>query len=423
MNMRSQYEVTTLSNGVRIATAWMPHLRGVCAGIWAAVGGRHERPSECGLAHFLEHLLFKGTSAHTARELTLAVEGVGGYINAFTTEDHTCYYAKADAAYFERLGEVLCEMYLDAQFPETELEREREVIREEILSLSDSPAQWAEDLLSSCLWPEHPLGNPLTGTLESVAQLKRSHLLAFRKRHYVGRNTIFTVAGPVLHEDVLAMVRGPLEKLPRGRPSQMRIANGPRTGVRVAEEDTGQAHLALGFRACSRTDPRRFALKLGSVLLGENMSSRLFQNLRESKGFCYSVQSSTVALEETGALCIYTDLDVSKLTRAVKAIRKETAHLCARPPSRSELRLAQQYSIGQNRIALDSATQQNCWMAESLMAFGRLVEVEEVERAMLSVTAGQVQSAVSEWLNFESAAAALVGPGVKQAELERMVRS
>ena len=422
MSVDSQYRVTTLGNGVQVATAWMPHLRGVCAGIWTAVGGRHERPGECGLAHFLEHLLFKGTSAHTARELTLAVEGVGGYFNAFTTEDHTCYYAKADASHFRRLAEVLIEMYLDAQFPENEVEREREVIREEILSLADSPAQWAEDLLSSCLWPEHPLGNPLTGTIESVSRFRRTHLLAFRKRHYTGRNTIFTVAGPVSHEEVLARVRTPLEKLPRGRPSQMRAAKGLRTGVRVAEEETGQAHLALGFRACSRTDPRRFALKLGSVLLGENMSSRLFQNLRERNGFCYSVQSSTVALQDTGALCIYTDLDVSKLARAVKAIRREVVGLGLRAPSRAELRRAQQYCIGQNRIALDSATQQNCWMAESLMAFGRVVEVEEVERALLAVTGAQVQSAVSSWLNFKSAAAALVGPGLGASDLRELVR-
>ncbi len=422
MSVGSEYRVTTLANGVRVATAWMPHLRGVCAGIWAAVGGRHEGAGECGLAHFLEHLLFKGTSVHTAKELTLAVEGVGGYFNAFTTEDHTCYYAKADAAHFKRLGEVLVEMYLDAQFPETEVEREREVIREEILSLSDSPAQWAEDLLSSCLWPEHPLGNPLTGTIESVSRLRRSHLLAFRKRHYTGRNTIFTVAGPVRHEDVLAVVRAPLEKLPKGRSLQMRAAKGLRTGVRVAEEDTGQAHLALGFRACSRTDPRRFALKLASVLLGENMSSRLFQNLRERNGFCYAVQSSTVALEETGALCIYTDLDVSKLARAVRAIRRESDALSTRPPSRAEMRRSQQYCIGQNRIALDSATQQNCWMAESLMAFGRVVEVEEVERALLAVTGAEVQSAASAWLDFKSAAAALVGPGVRVADLREMVR-
>jgi predicted Zn-dependent peptidase len=420
--MGSQYQVTTLANGVRIATAWMPHLRGVCAGIWAAVGGRHEGPRECGLAHFLEHLLFKGTSAHTARELTLAVEGVGGYFNAYTTEDHTCYYAKADAAHFRRLCEVLVEMYVDAQFPEDELEREREVIREEILSLADAPAQWAEDLLSACLWPEHPLGNPLTGTLESVARFRRNDLLAFRKRHYTGRNTIFTVAGPVAHEEVVKAVRGTLEGLPKGRPARLSLADGSPTGVRVAEEDTGQAHLAIGFQACSRTDPRRFALKLGSVLLGENMSSRLFQNLREKKGFCYSVQSSTVAMEETGALCIYTDLDVSKLRRAVRAIRHETVQLGARPPSRAELRLAQQYAIGQNRIALDSSTQQSCWMAESLMAFGRVAELEEVEKATLAVSGAEIQAAVGEWLQFENAAAALVGPGVQQGELEKMVR-
>ena len=143
MSRSSLYEVTRLQNGTRIATAWMPHLRGVSIGVWTAVGGRHETATQCGVAHFLEHLFFKGTGNRTAMELTTAIEGVGGYLNAYTTEDHTCYYAKADAAYFGRSAEVLLEMYLDAQFPEQEIEREREVIREEILSLKDNPSQWA----------------------------------------------------------------------------------------------------------------------------------------------------------------------------------------------------------------------------------------------------------------------------------------
>ncbi len=419
----SPYQVTTLRNGARIASVQMPHLRGVCTGIWANIGGRHEREDECGLAHFLEHLLFKGTSAHSARELTIAVEGVGGYFNAYTTEDHTCYYAKADAAHFKRIAEVLLEMYLDAQFPEHELEREREVISEEILSLKDTPSQWAEDLLSAALWPGHPLGSPLTGTLDSVSCFKRKHLLAFRKRHYTARNTLFTVAGPLEHAEVLKTIRPALEKLDRGKPSPLRSAEHSRpTAIRVAAESTGQLHFGVGFRACSRVDPHRFALKLGSVLLGENMSSRLFQSLRERKGICYSIQSSTVSFAETGALCISADLDATKLEPALKAIRVEGTRLASRPPSRAELRAAQCYVIGQNRIALDSATQQSAWMAESLMAFNRVIDVEEVEGAFLAVTPAQIQEAASRWLDFRCAAAALVGDGVEEKRFASLVR-
>ena len=422
MSRGSPYTVTKLANGVRIATAWMPHLRGANVGVWAEVGGRHERKNEAGVAHFLEHLLFKGTSAHSARELTCAVEGVGGYLNAFTTEDHTCYYAKADAVHFGRLADVLLEMYLDSQFPEHELERERGVIREEILSLRDVPSQWTEDLLSESLWPDHPLGRPLTGTLKSVERISREDLLNFRQRHYTGRNTIFTVAGPVPHEEVLRLVRAPLERLPKGRVSRPVPAHLAPTRVRVENEDTEQAHLALGFHTCSRTSPDRFALRMLSVMLGENMSSRLFQTLRERYGYCYSAQSSVVALAEAGALCVYTDLDPAKLERALKAIRRECLRFTERVPSRRDLHFAAQYAIGQTRVAMDSATQQAGWMAESLMALGRVVELEETERAVLAVTGEEVHAVARKCLRFGGAAAAMVGPGVSRESLEKMVR-
>ncbi len=422
MSAGSPYKVTTLANGVRIATAWMPHLRGANVGVWVEVGGRHERKNEAGVAHFLEHLLFKGTSAHSALELTCAVEGVGGYLNAFTTEDHTCYYAKADAAHFGRLAEVLLEMYLDSQFPEHELERERGVIREEIMSLKDVPSQWTEDLLSESLWPDHPLGRPLTGTVESIERIGREDLLSFRRRHYTGRNTIFTVAGPVPHEVVLQKVRRSLESLPRGVASRPLVARASRTGVRVESEDTEQVHLALGFHTCSRTSPERFALRMLSVMLGENMSSRLFQTLRERYGYCYSAQSSVVALAEAGALCVYADLDPSKLEKALAAIRRECGRFAQCAPSKRDLNMAVQYAIGQTRVALDSATQQAGWMAESLMALGRVVELEEAERAVLAVTGAEVHAVARKCLEFGMAAAAMVGPGISKGQFEKMVR-
>jgi len=418
----SLYEVTRLQNGTRVATAWMPHLRGVSIGVWTAVGGRHEAAAQCGVAHFLEHLFFKGTGNRTAMELTTAIEGVGGYLNAYTTEDHTCYYAKADAAYFERSAEVLLEMYLDAQFPEEEIEREREVIREEILSLKDNPSQWAEDLLSETLWPKHPLGRPLTGSLESLQRLKRRDVVAFRDRHYTGRNTIFTVAGPISHEEVLRQVRAPLERLAPGTASRAQRARAGVGAVCVQEADTGQSHLALGFHACSRKDPRRFALRLLSVLMGENMSSRLFQTLRERFGYCYSMQSSLATFEETGALCIYADLEASKLERAMAVIKKECLRFAQCAPSAQEVKLAAQYAIGQTRVSLDSATQQACWMAESLMAFGRVVEPVEVEADYLAVNQFEIQEVAKEWLRFDKAALALVGGGMEAVALERSLK-
>jgi predicted Zn-dependent peptidase len=422
MSAAGAYEVTRLRNGVQVASVTMPHLRGVTVGLWAAVGGRHERKRECGVAHFLEHLLFKGTSRHSARELTLSVEGVGGYLNAYTTEDHTCYYAKAAAAHFPRLSEVLTEMYTDSQCAPEEVEREREVIREEILSCRDVPSQWAEELLSEALWPGHPLGRPLAGTAESIARIGRPGLLAFRDRCYTGRNTLVTVAGPVSHAEVVEEVGGVLGRLAPGRglveePVSRRL----RQGICVEKAESGQSHLAMGFHACGRRSPRRFALRLLSVVLGENMSSRLFQSLRERHGFCYSVQTSTVLLRETGSFSIFADLDSGKLGRAMAVIGKELLRLRERPVSRAELQRAQEYLIGQTRVSLDSATQQISWMGESLMAHGRVVSAGEVERGILAVSAEQIQAEARLCFRQERMGAALVGPGHDREGFERML--
>ncbi|MEY2600599.1 MAG: hypothetical protein RLZZ142_2858 [Verrucomicrobiota bacterium] len=414
--------VSRLKNGVRIASAFMPHLQGVCVGVWALVGGRHEKREECGIAHFLEHLLFKGTTKRSARELTLAVEGVGGYLNAFTTEDHTCYYAKAAAVHFERIGEVLLEMYSDSQFPENEVRREREVIREEILSGRDVPSQWVEDLLSESLWPGHPLGRSLTGTEESIARLGRRALRGFRDRHYTGANTVVTVAGSVEHAQVLEVLGGGFGALSKGKSVRSsRLKKAPRFELRVEEADSEQSHVALGFHAYGRTDPRRYAARLLSVLLGENMSSRLFQVLRERHGYCYSVQSSTVFLEETGAVSIFADLDPAKLPGALKLLRREFERLRERRVSKGELRRAQEYVIGQARISLDSATQRNAWMAESLMAHGRVVSPGEVEAGILAVDPAMVQGVAREVLTRNRMGAAFVGPGYGKGEMERLL--
>src|SRR5260221_14042906 len=197
------YHVTTLKNGLRIATAEMPAFESVSAGLWAGVGGRHESDRTNGAAHFLEHLLFKGTRRRTASAIAREVEGLGGDLNAFTGEDHTCFYAKAEARHLPRVADVLLDMYQHSALPAQEVERERGVIREEILMGRDQPAQVAEELLTATFWPDHPLGRPLTGTVESVAGLRRADLNAFWRGGYASGNTILAVAGPVTHREIV----------------------------------------------------------------------------------------------------------------------------------------------------------------------------------------------------------------------------
>ena len=410
--MEYPYRLTTLPNGARIASVEMPHMKSVSVGFWAAIGGRHETPPQSGIAHFLEHLLFKGTKRRTSRELSEAVEGVGGYLNAFTTEDHTCYYAKASATHLPDLCDVLSDMYLQSQLAPAEIERERDVIREEILMYRDHPAQHAQELLTETMWPGHPLGRPLTGTLETIASFQRTQLLDFLRQNYNGRTTIVTVAGRATHERVLELLAPKLQRLRPGRRPRFSRAREDQGPMRVSlfTQETEQTHLAMGFHAFGRRDDRRFALKLLSVILGENMSSRLFQKLREQHGFCYNVSTSMVTLEDTGAISICAGLDTSKLRRALRMIMRELETICRKKPTRHELQKARDYTIGQTLMGLESTSNQMMWMGESLLGYGKVLNPAEIEEKVWAVTSEDIQRVACYCLHRGRLGVAVVGP-------------
>lgn len=418
--MSNAFRVTRLANGVRIATAAMPHMKTVAVGLWTTVGGRHEKAEQSGIAHFIEHLLFKGTRRRSARQITEGVEGIGGYINAFTTEDHTCFYAKAAAHHLRKLCDVLADLYVDSAFETQEIERERDVVREEIMMYRDQPAQHAQELLSASLWPGHPLGRPLTGSVETVERFTRRELMEFQRRNYCGRTTIAAVAGCCDHEQVVEILGPLLARLPAGRLPRYQRAPRDISGTRLNlhSHDTEQTHLALGFHAFGRRDERRYALKLLSVILGENMSSRLFQKLRERHGCCYSIQSSTVTLADAGAISIYAGVDHAKLERAVKMILREIDHICHRPPSRSELQKAKDYTMGQTLMGLESTTNQMMWIGESLASYGIIQDPATIEARIEAVQPADIQRCACHCLHRARLGLALVGPAKEHARVE-----
>ena len=418
--MDHPYRLTRLPNGVRIASIEMPHMKSVSVGFWAAIGGRHEAEPQSGLAHFLEHLLFKGTKRRSAKQITQAVEGLGGYVNAFTTEDHTCYYAKAGAQHFHQLCDVLGDMYQHSQLAPVEIERERDVIREEIMMYRDNPSQHSQELLTETMWPGHALGRPLTGTLETIASFSPAQIREFHQQHYNGKTTIVTVAGRIPHAEVVAELEPILNGLAPGRVprfSRARIADGD-ARVSLFPQETEQTHLAMGFHAFGRQDERRFALKLLSVILGENMSSRLFQKLRERHGYCYNVSTSMVTLADAGAISIYAGLDPVKLPKAVRMIMRELQGICHRKPSKNELKKAQDYTVGQTLMGLESTTNQMMWMGESLLGYGKILNPSEIEDRLCAVTLEDIQRVACHCLNRGRLGVALVGPAREKREVE-----
>jgi predicted Zn-dependent peptidase len=406
------YKTTTLTNGIRIATREMPPMKSVSIGIWVSVGGRHEPAELCGISHFLEHLLFKGTKRRSAKDITEEVEGLGGFINAFTTEDHTCFYAKVAAKQLPVVADVLCDMFLNSVFAKQEIERERDVIREEILMYRDQPAHYSQELLTEAMWPAHALGRPLTGSIDSVNAIKRRDLLDYVTRNYNGLTTIVTVAGNCTHSEVVRLFSAKLGKMQRGQLPVFEPwhAQNRSRRIRVSKQDTEQTHLALGYHAMSRTDERRHALKLLSVILGENMSSRLFQQLRERYAYCYSIHSGTLVLEDSGLVSICVGLEVGKLRSALRAIARELEKLRQRPPTKKELRQAQEYTIGLNELSLESTTNQIMWMGESIVAYGYVIDPDEVQAKLKSVTLEAIREVANFCFAVPQMGLALVGP-------------
>ncbi len=401
-----------LDNGVQVITCEMPQTESVTYGIWAAVGGRHEPKRLAGISHFIEHMLFKGTVRRTARQIGQEIESVGGYLNATTTHDHTVYYGAAPANYFRRLSSVLCDMVLSPRFAELDIKRERGVIGEEILMYEDEPSEIAQEGLWEDLWPGHALGRPLTGTLKSIASYGRAEFLDYRKKHYHGGNLVVSAAGKVTHEEVVARTKALLGELPAGRRSRVGRAptfpDEPR--LRVIRRDTQQTHVAFAVPACDLNDPDRHAIGLLNTLVAGNMSSRLFQDLREKRGLCYTVSSSLSLYEDTGVINFYVGLDRKNLEKTMGLIGRALTRLRNEAVPTAELRRAKDFVIGSNRMSLERTSAQNSRIGYSALFYGDAAPPEVVHDKLREVTSEDLQRVARRCLDPRRVTTTIVGP-------------
>lgn len=406
------YQVTRLQNGLTIATAEMPHMASVSVGLWVGVGGRHEPEKLNGISHFIEHMLFKGTRKRSAEEISQAVEGIGGYLNAFTEEENTCFYAKACADRFNDLLGVLCDMFLHSVFDSREIDKERDVIKEELASYLDQPHQHVQELLNETLWPDHPLGRSLTGTVQTIESLTRREMLKYQAANYVSGATLVVAAGNINHRQVVNSVEKQSRKFPTGKRRSFQPYDAPQAAPRVAHvnKDTSQLQLALGIRTCSRHDERRYALRVLNTILGDNMSSRLFQVLREEHGLAYSIHSGLVSFDDVGAITISAGVDTDKLRQAMKLVMRELRRCVDELPSAAEIRRARDYLIGQLDLSLEGTENQMNWVGEQLLAYGRVIPPAETKRRIAEVKSGEVRAAAREFFRPERMSLAVVSP-------------
>ncbi|NNE93462.1 MAG: insulinase family protein [Verrucomicrobiales bacterium] len=419
--MKSDTEITTFENGVQLATTAMPHMESVAVGFWTQIGSRHEDFDENGIAHFVEHLLFKGTPTRSAPEISRQIERLGATLDGFTVEDHTCYHVKGPSDHLEPLVEVLADLYRFPVFDPRDIEAERNVIFEEIAMIRDQPSQMLEDLLSEAAWGmEHPLGKPITGTEITLTGISRNELLRFFQRAYASQETVISVAGNIDHAKTAELIQERMGDLVRSEPFDFEIADPPMQGFAFeAREDLEQAQLAVGFRGCSRIDSDRYAMKMLNVLLGENMSSRLFQVLREELGLCYEVQSDIMAFEDAGLLHAYLALDPENVTAALDSIAGILKSFRSQAISESELEEAKSYLIGQSRIALENTAAQMMWAGESLLTFQEWTSPASVFDRIHEVTPEDVQQMAQRVFQPQNMVVAGIGPHSAGLELNR----
>ncbi len=414
---------TLLPNGLRVVTAEMPHMASVAIGIWVGVGGRHEPARLNGISHFIEHLLFKGTKRRSAARISEAVEGIGGYLNAFTDEEHTCFYARAHGDRWPGLLDVLADMFLNSRLDPDEIRKERAVILEELAMYRDQPGELVHDLLNEAQFPEHPLGRPVIGTRASLRRLHRSDFISYLGSHYTTGATLIAAAGNIAHADLLRYVTELAPAFRSGSRPAFEPFDRPPAGprVRLHTKATEQTHLGLGVRTASRHDPRRHALRLLNVVLGENMSSRLFQVIRETHGLTYNIQSSLSTWADTGDIVVSAGLDSSELERTLRLVIGEFDRLAARPPGLAEVRRARDYILGQFDLSLESTENHMMWLGEQWLNHDSFTPPVTIRDRIAAVTPAAIHRVARDFLTPPHRTLALVSPRDSDRGLARIL--
>ncbi|MCW1883462.1 insulinase family protein [Luteolibacter flavescens] len=408
---RARYEMVEMPGGFRLAVATLPDSECAALSLHVPAGSRDDPAGKAGLAHFVEHMVFKGTARRDARAISLETEDVGASLNAFTTEDEVTYEARGEAETLPLLADILSDMVWNAAFPEAEIKLEREVIGEEIVMYRESPSDHIGDLISAALWSPHPLGESIAGTEKSIAKINRKALAEFRDRHHFRRDVVIAVAGPFSVEEAR---RHLLPHLPESRALPEGIVLDPSLlpAPRHLREtrDTEQLQLALGFRTLGRRDPRRHALRLLGMILGESASSRLFQELREKRGLCYQISCDVNLFDEAGSLEVHAGLAPDSREESLECIFREIEDLRTNGPRADELARAKRLAVSQTKMAMESTAAHASWIGDCLLQYDRLVTPEEVRAEWDKVTAAEVRDIAAEMLDVSRHALAEILP-------------
>jgi predicted Zn-dependent peptidase len=403
------YQSSTLENGVRVVTERVPFAQSVALGIWVDAGARDEADANAGISHFIEHLLFKGTQRRSAQEIAEALDAVGGQLNAFTDKEYTCYYAKVLPEHTDLALDVLSDMLRNSVLDPTEIDRERDVVIEEIKRHEDTPDELIHDVFLTALWPGHPLGRSVIGSPAVIERLTREEILEYLTRFYAPGRMVVAAAGNLEHEAVLECVRRYLGGLTGDPHPRQPVAPSVAVGDTCLRRSTEQVHFCLGTRGYTQDEDDRYPLGIIDAAVGGGMSSRLFQEVREKRGLCYAIGSYTASFREAGMFAVYAGTSPKNARTVRDLIAEELTKVAREGLGDAELQRAKNQLRGAVLLGLDSMSGRMTRLGKSLLYYDRVISPFEVVEKVERVTAEEVRRVAAAIFGGEYAYAA-VGP-------------
>ena len=410
----SIYRKTTLDNGIRIVTEQVPYIQSVSLGIWVQSGSRFEAPEVNGISHFIEHMLFKGTERRTAYEIAREIDSVGGVLNAFTSKELTSFYCKVIEENLEMAVDLLSDIFLNPSFPDDEIEREKQVICQEIYQVEDSPEDLIHEILGARFWRDNPLGQPVLGTIPSVTQLDRPTVLDFKANAYSPAETVFCAAGKLEHDRIVELCHKIMGGLHPGSDRPVQAAPRVEPSRYVLNRDLEQVHICLATEGPASADERRHAAYLLNAILGGGMSSRLFQEVREKSGLAYSVYSYLSSLSDTGMFGIYAACEPARVDELLDIVKKETENL-ADSLTEEEISTAKSQIKGNVVLSMESTESRMNRLAKGEFYFGRNISLKEILDSLDEVSPEAIAQLARDLLNSTQPTLVALGP-VKETD-------
>lgn len=410
------YQKAVLDNGIRIVTEKIPYLRSVSIGIWINSGSRDEDDINRGISHFLEHLAFKGTEKRSAKQIAFEMDSIGGQIDAFTSREYTCYSAKVLDEHLPIAIDLLSDILLNSTYKPSDIEKERQVILEEIKFVEDNPTDYIYDLLYKCVWSEHPLGLPILGNVESIKKIGRDAVIAHLDKHYLPRNMVIAAAGNIDEDKLRKMLERSFGNLKRNGPSQRQTPPEIKKNLIIKERKLEQIHFCLGTKGLKSADDNRYNGYILNTILGGSMSSRLFQKIREDYGLAYSIHSFISPYADTGLLGIYAGTSPAFFNKVLKMSLEELKILRNVKVSDNEIKRSKDQLKGNLILSLESSTSRMNQLAKQEIYFGRYFSMDEIIAEIEKVRGDNIQSLAEKLLEDSFFNLAILGP-VKKGEI------